>query len=60
MTASSQEYISVEGGAVAIATRPVIPRPIEPVPTMIPVIFSQRYSYSEMLDSALRRYLISR
>jgi hypothetical protein len=55
MTASSQEYISVEWGAVASATRPVIPRPIEPVLTTIPVIFSQQYSYSEMVDSALRR-----
>ena len=60
MTASIQEYISVEWGAVAIATRPVIPRPIEAVPTTIPIIISQRYSYSEMLGSALRRYLISR
>lgn len=42
MIASSQEYISAEWGLVAIAMSPVIPRPTELVPTMIPIILSQR------------------
>lgn len=42
MIASSQEYISAGWGLVAIAMNPVIPRPTELVPTITPIIFSQR------------------